>query len=861
MHPRKVLSLVLLAFGSGLALLACHDAPEEQREVARASSDLGTQAHLDFVMTSASCARCHPAIYAEHQQNTHGRAFFDEEARTATRGFRREDCLRCHAPRPIFETGIGMTPMQRWTDLEEANTCMSCHWKSDYDYSRFEGGRECKTAFDPRAGTVEACSSCHRIAGTPDQWSRAARGQAAGNLCLDCHMPLVERPVAVGEPVRSVHSHLFPAAHSDSQLRRAYAYDAAIEGDEVVVRITNKGAGHNFPTATRQRAVESLIVVRDEQGNEVSRSRMVCRYPYALELAPHQMTLPISTQIPSGKTREHRVPLKVANGTVECSLFYKLYRPIDDDEPRLSRRLEDRRLAFDGVTPSPKPVADAPLIGFPAPEANIDEAMSPAGYVNLARPAPGSGEVIVPTGSSADDLKRLVALLEFHLPEARARARERLAELGPVAWPALVAALGHWSNETFNEAKAVFVRIGPAAAPALLDALSSEQLYVRIHARELLAILGFPGERTTYLDALERGLAMATPLDRRSSAIALGELGDASATTALRARLEDGDWDVVMAAAASLAMLRDRDSVPAIERALNRAPFLETQRELAVALARLGSASGLRALLDGLGHPDELRRESFFESFFSVTGVHFGFDPAAPENERVEAMARLQSWWEQNDGHFTLREPRRIDRATRERTWELVEALGGGSDTVEGGDDRALLDELVAFGEDAVPALVEGLTFPPGFSAKRAFVCEALGRIGSKEAAPFLAAALRDPVPSVTEWACWALEATRDPSTLGQLRNYEYRVPRISRAGESIDLAMQDRLYARVRRTRWMLGDERARDGLVQLLLSEDLAARQIAITALAEKYGDARGYDASADAPARRESAAKWKD
>src|SRR5262249_35202407 len=126
---------------------------------------LGTAAHRDAVMTSQFCAGCHAAIYAEHRQNTHGLAFFDEEARMATRVFRREDCIRGHTPRPVFETGIGMTPMQRWTNLEEGNTCMSCHGREGYDYSRFAGGAECRGAFEPSVGTVNHCATCHRIAG------------------------------------------------------------------------------------------------------------------------------------------------------------------------------------------------------------------------------------------------------------------------------------------------------------------------------------------------------------------------------------------------------------------------------------------------------------------------------------------------------------------------------------------------------------------------------------------------------------------------------------------------------------------------------------------------------------------------
>src|SRR5204862_5523159 len=148
---------------AGLLALACQSDAGRPSATAQLVVGQDPQAHRDEVMTSAYCGRCHPAIFAENRQSTHGRAFFDSEARLATRDFRREDCVRCHTPRPILGTGIGMTPMQRWTDLEEGNNCMSCHWKQGYDYARFQGGPECKEAFDPRVGTVEACASCHRI--------------------------------------------------------------------------------------------------------------------------------------------------------------------------------------------------------------------------------------------------------------------------------------------------------------------------------------------------------------------------------------------------------------------------------------------------------------------------------------------------------------------------------------------------------------------------------------------------------------------------------------------------------------------------------------------------------------------------
>ncbi|MCB9915028.1 MAG: hypothetical protein H6828_07755 [Planctomycetes bacterium] len=121
--PRVLVrSLALLA----LVLVA----PAPARAQAPQHAPLGTAAHREEVQSSRFCAECHPVLYEEHRQNTHGLAFHDEEARLATRGFRREDCIRCHTPRPVFETGIGMTPMQRWTNLDEGNTCMSCHGRA-----------------------------------------------------------------------------------------------------------------------------------------------------------------------------------------------------------------------------------------------------------------------------------------------------------------------------------------------------------------------------------------------------------------------------------------------------------------------------------------------------------------------------------------------------------------------------------------------------------------------------------------------------------------------------------------------------------------------------------------------------------
>ncbi len=794
MSGLRALLLVLLP------LSGCHlSAPAPASAPA---GELGTPAHAELVMHSSFCADCHPAIYAEHEANTHGLAFKDTETRLATHNFRREDCVRCHTPRPVFETGIGMTPMQRWTNLEEGNTCMSCHWKKGVDYARFTGGAQCKTSFDPRVGEVEACASCHRIAGTPDQWSRAEQGHKAGRVCIDCHMPLVERPVALGEPPRQVHAHVFPASHSEKQLRRAYAWTAAVEGSELVVRITNKGAGHNFPTATRQRALESLVIVRDAQGNELGRSRLSCTYPYASELEPGQLTMPVSTQIPSGKTREHRVPLPVASGTVECSLYFKIYRPAADSDPELARVLETATLPFDGVTPSTAPIADPPRTGSPAPAASVEEFFDPAGFCNVARPEPKPGPIEIPEGRTHEERLRLVALLEFHMPEARRLAHEKLRALGVSALPELVRGLGAWSNETFNQAQEIVAEIGAPALPALREALRSPELYVRCHARFVIARIGLdaagvgraarpPQQRRGARDAARRGRGRAAPRPALRHRSGRGQRRGAGARAPRRAhgpaRAARGPRAGAVARAAARPRgrpVRARRSgrSAAAPRWARRARRRAARKLLRAALRRHGpllrlrpgcaAAGAARSARAAAGVLDRRRRRAL----------------AAPGARGRSAPLRAHA----RDGARTRR------GLGHGRPWRQRDARG-----------RAR---------------------GPHWQ-KRQLACEALARIGAKDAAPFLAAALRDPAPPVCEAACAALASAGDPAVLPQLSTYEGHV-----RGWRLDparAAQVERLLAGAARTRLALGDERASQDLEALRFSADPAAREIAIRAL----------------------------
>ena len=676
---------------------------------------------------------------------------------------------------------------------------------------------------------------------------------------MTCHMPKITRPIAKGGPVREVRSHTFPGSRSATQLRKAYAYEAKVVGDEVVVRIENKGAGHNFPTELKQRSVESLVIVRDLDGKEIARSRMTFRDPYK---RPYGLSLPVNTQIPSGQAREHRVPLTVADGIVECELHYKLYYPIEDNHPDLARRLETARLSFRGITPSTKAVESEPEVAIVTPEGISPERAGPANLVDFAHPPIGKVEVEIPAGNTQQDIDGLIALFQFPVLEANMQARKRLAAIGSPAVPALITALGSWDNKTFNQSMAVLEQIGTPAHAAIIAALHSDQLYIRLKASELVSRLSLRGEGDAVSKPLLASLARPNALDRAYAAEALGALHTAEAVPTLRRLLTtDRDPDVVRSCARALAMLGAKDAIADVHTALDRFTWPETRGDLAEVLAKLGDPRGVDVLLASLDLHDDLVREACFEALFRVTGQHFCYDPMAPREDRLESVARLQAWWSESGGAAVLQHPRKVPYPVRSEVKKIVEQIGGSDGTLPAGDDVQLRARLIEIGADAVPTITGlGLKYAAGFSEKRAVLCSVLGELGDQAAAPALISALRDPVVAVAAWACDALGKIGDESALPALQRYHQRLLSLSAQGRlPASAGSSDALIALAACTCFRLGDSTVEADLVGFLLSEDQGARTMAATALRRAYGRELDYDPNAEAAERRAAVERW--
>lgn len=145
---------------------------------------------------------------------------------------------------------------------------------------------------------------------------------------------------------RAGRGHVFPGAHDKAMLQQAGKFEVSREGDEVVLTLTNVGAGHNFPTEERHRAVDMMyrFVGTDEAPAEWT-LLWRARQPYRDESEPvgPGARSQENTQLPAFGQKALRIAIPDGAVAVEARLWYRLTPFCGDDSP-LSTLLEERRL-------------------------------------------------------------------------------------------------------------------------------------------------------------------------------------------------------------------------------------------------------------------------------------------------------------------------------------------------------------------------------------------------------------------------------------------------------------------------------------------------------------------------------------
>lgn len=259
-------------------------------------------------LRAESCGTCHKAIYDEWKTSIHSQAYKDPFFHAYwTKDKHTWVCLNCHTPlenqQPTLIKDIPRDRVERAVqepnphfDAEyqsEGVTCAACHVRDGVILGPFDDAvAPHPTKYDPDFRTTKLCYRCHSVVGGPAQFYNGGPCgtypeyesgywmKERGFICQSCHMPEIERPVAIGGPTRRGRQHLWRGGHDPEMVKRAVDVKVVAEpaepkpGDKVKVTLTlvNAGAGHKLPTGDPDRHFTVEFSVED-QNRQVLDSR------------------------------------------------------------------------------------------------------------------------------------------------------------------------------------------------------------------------------------------------------------------------------------------------------------------------------------------------------------------------------------------------------------------------------------------------------------------------------------------------------------------------------------------------------------------------------------------------------------
>jgi HEAT repeat protein len=680
--------------------------------------------------SSAECRACHAEVYDEWARSHHGLAYVNPEVQALTKNFRDRDCLPCHAPQPVFETGLENRVLERQVRLEEGVDCFACHRHHD----AILGGAhvdpasqaDCNPRPYPKVGDVALCAPCHDQHKVVRDWRQTEYAVPGPGYkdCTACHFPPAPRAAANGRPAYVGKSHACPGAHDAAYLKTAASYRADFAPDGALeFEVKNDGTGHNFPSDERHRSVDLVLATEGDDGSHAVTTVDWYRNPYRDEF--HLKRNPLPTP---GSTREFPLALgNLGNADVRVARIPAAFRP-------------DRPMHF--------------------PE----NRQIPAGEARRYR-------IFLPRG-----VRRVVVRVYYKLkPPATYDEATLLYEK---AFDAVAAGPGVFGADGFTKAPErlpdVSVPLAEAApsvaAPAPVVALAAPYLDPqedpRTRAARILALGGTPGA----VDLLRYLMK-----DRSQSAFVLLEVPGAPLGVRVEENPFGDDLDRSLDRMAAISALEKTGSVRALPELLLA---LDDRDRLAGAHAaraavRLGARAGIPALIDALEGKAYVN-EHAVRFLRELTGEDFGFRTDAGSTLRGEAVARWRTWWaefERSGGRLRGEGPafrRGADAETDRRLAAYVEVLGG-FQFLYMEQARKLLRRL---GPEATGYLREALPKAAGDRGAtwRGGMAHVLGGVSGGEATALLAELARDSHPTVRSRAAEAAAERGGPQAGPVLR-------------------------------------------------------------------------------------------
>ncbi len=312
-------------------------------------------------LKAEACGVCHTEIYKEWKTSIHAQAYTDPFFQAYwTKDNHVWVCLNCHTPlenqQPTLIKEIPRDRVERAVQepnpnydsdyQQEGVTCAACHVRDGVILGPFEDSKAPHpTKYDPMYRTPQLCHRCHSVVGGPAQFYNGGPCgtytefedgywmKERGFICQNCHMPEIERAVAIGGPIRRGRQHLWRGGHDPEMIKRAIDVKVAVEpaepkpGDKVRVTLTlvNAGAGHKLPTGDPDRHFTIEFAVKDQTGTVLEHQsntmgRWILWQPVILELHDNRLT-PLDSR---DYTFEYELPKDGAERTLITKVRYHI---------------------------------------------------------------------------------------------------------------------------------------------------------------------------------------------------------------------------------------------------------------------------------------------------------------------------------------------------------------------------------------------------------------------------------------------------------------------------------------------------------------------------------------------------------
>ena len=275
--------------------------------------------------SSLQCRECHTQIYDEWVASPHANSWNNEDVRVGSDNFENKDCIDCHAPRPVWESGIGERVLPRASRRSEGVDCLACHLLPD---GRMAGTIEspsapCRPTIRRELQRVDFCAGCHDQHKTVTMWKATPFAEERVG-CIQCHMPYRTDNPSDGR------AHTMPGGHYIEVVRAAVTLTVTPRPEGgYTVELANFGAGHSFPTDERSRAADVWWrplgagdpAVLDADG--VTAGGGPWRHLHRIRDPYRQETHLVSTLLMYGERRPLTLDDPDAAGGVEVALVYK----------------------------------------------------------------------------------------------------------------------------------------------------------------------------------------------------------------------------------------------------------------------------------------------------------------------------------------------------------------------------------------------------------------------------------------------------------------------------------------------------------------------------------------------------------